>query len=205
MRLTRTHLSLIAALALVLGGGTAGFLLGTGSQPAQAANAASAAGQIDAQDFDAAMAAAGFALDPTAADTSGGAAAANAAGPVARLRAILGRRLAAARLLVHAQATFDLPQRGVQTFALDHGTIGRVDATGLTVTEMGGATVNVTIDAATKVRAGGAASTVASLTPGLDVIVISEQAGGGWTGLAIVVLPPKAAAPASSASPAPSS
>ncbi len=199
MRLTRTHLTLVLALLLVLGGAAAGFLIGTGSAPARAADATAAAGQIDAQDFDAAMAAAGFALDPTTAGT----AATNASGPAARVSAILGLRTGLARLartLVHAQATLDLPNKGVQTYALDQGKVGPVSATSLTITETGGATVSFSLTSATRVRTQGAAAALTSVTTGADVIVVSHQTSGGWQGLAIVIVPP-AATPA--ASPAP--
>jgi hypothetical protein len=111
MRLTRTHLTLVLALLLVLGGAAAGFLIGTGSAPARGADATAAAGQIAAQDFDAAVAAAGFALDPSTAGTV----ASNAGGPAARISAILGLRTGLARVartLIHAQATLDLPNKG---------------------------------------------------------------------------------------------
>ncbi len=197
MRLTRTHLTLVLALLLVLGGGAAGFLIGTSGAPARAADATAAAGQIDAQDFDAAMAAAGFALDPSA-----GTAATNASGPAARVSAILGLRTGLARLartLIHAQATLDLPNKGVQTYALDQGKVGPVSATSLTVTETGGATVSFALTSATRVRSKGAAATMAQVTTGVDVIVVSQQASGGWQGLAIVIVPPVAAAAASPA------
>ncbi|HXR27487.1 MAG TPA: hypothetical protein VN771_06455 [Candidatus Baltobacteraceae bacterium] len=199
MRLTRTHLTLVLAVLLVLGGAAAGFFIGTSSQPAQAADTTAAAGQIDPQDFDAAVAAAGFALDPSAATTV----ASNASGPAARVSAILGLRTGLARLartLIHAQATLDLPNRGVQTYALDQGKVGPVSATSLTITETGGATVSFTLTSATRVRSKGAAATLAAVTTGADVIVVSQQTSGGWTGLAIVIVPP-AAVPA--ASPAP--
>ncbi len=201
MRLTRTHLTLVLALLLVLGGAAAGFLIGTGSQPAKAADATAAAGQINAQDFDAAVAAAGFALDPSAAGTV----ATNASGPAARVSTILGLRTGLARLartLIHAQATLDLPKRGVQTYALDQGKVGPVSATSLTITETGGASVTFSLTSATRVRAKGAAATLANVTTGADVIVVSQQTTGGWLGLAIVIVPP-AATPG--ASPAPSS
>ena len=200
MRLTRTHLTLALALLLVLGGGAAGFLIGTSSQPARAADASSAAGQISAQDFDAAMAAAGFALDPSTSGT-----AANAAAPAARVAALLGLRTrltGLARTLVHAQATLDLPKRGIQTYALDQGKVGSASATSLTITETGGATVSFTLSSATRVRSKGAAATLGSVTDGADVIVVSEQSNGAWLGLAVVIVP-AAATPAGS--PAPSS
>ena len=198
MRLTRTHLTLVLALLLVLGGAAAGFLIGTSSAPARAADATAAAGQIDAQDFDAAMAAAGFALDPSSAGTV----ASNASGPAARVSAVLGLRTGLARLartLIHAQATLDLPNKGVQTYALDQGKVGPVSATSLTITETGGATVTFTLTSATRVRAKGAAATLASVTSGADVIVVSQQVSGGWQGLAIVIVPPAATAAASPA------
>jgi hypothetical protein len=201
MRLTRTHLTLALALLLVLGGGAAGFLIGTSSQPARAADASSAAGQIDAPDFDAAMAAAGFALDPSTAGTG----TADASGPAARVAALLGlrTRLAGlARTLVHAQATLDLPKRGIQTYALDQGKVASASATSLTITETGGATVSFTLSTATRVRSKGTTAPLANVTNGADVIVVSQQSNGAWLGLAIVIVPP-AATPA--ASPAPSS
>jgi len=203
MRLTRTHLGLLAALALVLTAGAAGFVLGTGSQPVQASSTA-AAGAIDAADFDAAMAAAGFALDPsTGAATASGAPSANAAGPAAALRALLGRQVAlarAARVLVHLQVTADLPQRGLQTYALDHGTVSQMASGQLMVKEADGTTVTVAIDTTTRVRSGGAASTVAAIADGANVIVVSQQVTGGWHALAVVIMP----AAGASASPSPS-
>ncbi|HXX60753.1 MAG TPA: hypothetical protein VEI48_05645 [Candidatus Sulfotelmatobacter sp.] len=199
MRLTRTHLTLILALLLVFGGAAAGFLIGTSSQPAKAADATAAAGQIDAQDFDAAVAAAGFALDPSTTATV----ATDASGPAARVTAILGLRTGLARLartLIHAQATLDLPSKGVQTYALDQGRVDTVAATNLTITETGGAIVSFTLSSATRVRSQGAAASVSDVTEGADVIVVSHQTSGGWQGLAIVLVPP-AAVPA--ASPAP--
>ncbi len=199
MRLTRTHLTLALALLLVLGGAAAGFLIGTATEPAQAAVATTAAGQIDAQDFDAAVAAAGFALDPSTAGTV----TANAAGPAAKVSAILGLRTGLARLartLIHAQATLDLPNKGIQTYALDQGKVGPLSATGMTITETGGATVSFTLTSAIRVRSKGAAAKLADVTNGADVIVVSEQVGGGWEGLAIVIVPP-AATPVGSPAP----
>ncbi|HEY7942122.1 MAG TPA: hypothetical protein VID25_09260 [Candidatus Limnocylindrales bacterium] len=198
MRLTRTHVTLVLALLLVLGGAAAGFLVGTSSAPARAADATAAAGQIDAQDFDAAVAAAGFALDPSSAGTV----ATDASGPAARVSAILGLRGGLARLartLIHAQATLDLPNKGIQTYALDHGKVGSVSATSMTITETGEATVSFMLSSATRVRTKGAAATLATITTGADVIVVSQQVSGGWQGLAIVIVPSATAAGASPA------
>lgn len=201
MRLTRTHLTLVLALLLVLGGAAAGFLVGTSSAPARAADATAAAGQIDAQDFDAAVAAAGFALDPSSAGTV----ATDASGPAARVSAILGLRGGLARLarlartLIHAQATLDLPNKGIQTYALDHGKVGSVSATSMTITETGEATVSFMLSSATRVRTKGAAATLANVTTSADVVVVSQQVSGGWQGLAIVIVPSATAAGASPA------
>jgi hypothetical protein len=198
MRLTRTHVTLVLALLLVLGGAAAGFLVGTSSAPARAADATAAAGQIDAQDFDAAVAAAGFALDPSSAGTV----ATDASGPAARVSAILGLRgglARRARTLIHAQATLDLPNKGIQTYALDHGKVGSVSATSMTITETGEATVSFMLSSATRVRTKGAAATLATITTGADVIVVSQQVSGGWQGLAIVIVPSATAAGASPA------
>ena len=79
--------------------------------------------------------------------------------------------------------------------------MGPVSATSLTITETGGATVSFTLTSATRVRSKGAAATLAKVTTGADVIVVSQQTSGGWQGLAIAIVPP-ATAPV--ASPAPS-
>ena len=69
----------------------------------------------------------------------------------------------------------------------------------MTITETGGATVSFTLTSATRVRSKGAAAKLADVTNGADVIVVSEEAGGGWQGLAIVIVPPTATPVASPA------
>ena len=48
-------------------------------------------------------------------------------------------------------------------------------------------------------RSKGASAKLADVTNGADVIVVSEQVGGGWQGLAIVIVPPAATPVASPA------
>ena len=50
-----------------------------------------------------------------------------------------------------------------------------MSATSLTITETGGATVSFTLTSATRVRTKAAAATLANVTAGADVIVVSEQ------------------------------
>ena len=98
------------------------------------------------------------------------------------------RRLAAWQRLVHATATLDLPAAGgLTTVQLDHGTIGAVSSTSLTITEAGGGSVTVTLATDTKVRRHGAKATTSDLATGDEVFALSRVEPAGTEAYLVVV------------------
>ena len=98
------------------------------------------------------------------------------------------RRLAAWQRLVHATATLDLPAAGgPTTVQLDHGTIGAVSSTSLTITEAGGGSVTVTLATDTRVRRHGAKATIGDLAAGDEVFSLSRVESGGTEAYLVVV------------------
>ncbi len=117
-----------------------------------------------------------------AADTTAGAATPE------RLPARQLRRLAAWQRLVHATATLDLPAAGgLTTVQLDHGTIAAVSAATLTISEAGGGSVTVAVNAETKVRRHGAKAATGDLAKGDEVFALSRVQPDGTEAYLVVV------------------
>lgn len=90
----------------------------------------------------------------------------------------LARFFRHARHLVHAEATLDLPERGLTTFALDHGTITAVSATSVALKAADDSSVTVQADAETKVRKERQKAALSDLAIGSEVFVLSVKEGG---------------------------
>ena len=150
---------------------------GSGSLPAAAATAAPTDGAEDAL-------AAG--LDAVLAADEASPSAATGPGDRVALRGQL-RRLAAWQRLVHATVVVDLPNRGLTTVQLDHGTVAAVSATALTIKESGGASVALTLGDETRVRRAGAKGAIADLKIGDDVFAMSRVEAGGTAAYLVVV------------------
>jgi hypothetical protein len=160
---------------LALAGGTVAILglalVGAGALGASGSPSEPASGDV---------AAAAVAL--LAADTTSGAATPE------RLPARQLRRLAAWQRLVHATATLDLPAAGgLTTVQLDHGTIGAVSATSLTISEAGGGSVTVALDGETKVRRHGTKAATGDLAKGDEVFALSRVGPDGTEAYLVVV------------------
>ena len=97
------------------------------------------------------------------------------------------RRLAAWRHLVHATVVVDLPQAGLTTIQLDHGSISAVDAASVTIAESGGGSVTVKLADDTRVRRDGKRAAIADLKPGDELFVMSKVEAGGTTAYLVVV------------------
>jgi len=109
---------------------------------------------------------------------------------VARDNAAPGlRRLRLGRHLVHATVVLDLPEKGLTTIQVDHGTISATSATSLTVAEAGSMSATVTLSDETRVRRNGERAAIADLKTGDEVFVMSKVESGGTT--AYLVLVPK--------------
>jgi hypothetical protein len=93
-----------------------------------------------------------------------------------------------ARHLVHAVVTVEGEDGDLYTIQLDRGKITAVDADSLTVSEAGGSTVTVTLNADTKVREGRKRSNHDALKVGDDVFVQS-RVDGGTLAKRIVIIP----------------
>lgn len=99
------------------------------------------------------------------------------------------RRLRLGRHLVHATIVLDLPEKGLTTIQVDHGTISATSATSLTVAEAGSTSATVTLSDETRVRRNGEKAAIADLKAGDEVFVMSKVESGGTT--AYLVLVPK--------------
>jgi hypothetical protein len=97
------------------------------------------------------------------------------------------RRLRLGQHLVHATVVLDLPQKGLTTIQVDHGTISTVSATTLAIAETGGTTANVTLGEETRVRRDGTKAKVADLQKGDEVFVMSKVDAGGTVAYLVVV------------------
>jgi hypothetical protein len=104
----------------------------------------------------------------------------NAAGPGLR-------RLRLGRHLVHATVVLDLPEKGLTTIQVDHGTISKVGATSLTIAETGGTAATVTLSDETRVRRNGEKAAVGDLKTGDEVFVMSKIESGGTNAYLVVV------------------
>lgn len=92
----------------------------------------------------------------------------------------LGRFFRHARNLVHAEATLDLPERGLTTFALDHGAITALGTSSIALKAADGSTVTVSTDADTKVRKERQKAALSDLSVGSEVFVLSVKEGGSF-------------------------
>jgi hypothetical protein len=99
------------------------------------------------------------------------------------------RRLRLGRHLVHATIVLDLPEKGLTTIQVDHGTISTVGATSIAIAETGGTSVTVSVSDETRVRRNGAKAKVTDLKNGDEVFVMSKVESGGT--LAYLVVVPK--------------
>jgi hypothetical protein len=97
------------------------------------------------------------------------------------------RRFAAWNRLVHATVVVDLKQGGLTTIQLDHGTIGAVGASSITIKEAGGGSVTVALGSETRVRRAGAKAAIADLKVADNVFVMSKVEAGGTTAYLVVV------------------
>jgi hypothetical protein len=90
----------------------------------------------------------------------------------------LGRFFRHARHLVHAEATLDLPEVGLTTFALDHGVLTAIDGGSLTLRASDGSTASVATNADTKVRKERQKVGLADLALGAEAYVLSVKEDG---------------------------
>ena len=158
---------LVTGSAIILG------LAGIGLVQAAALGSRSEAVPADAPIvLDSAFAADQLATDPAAAD--------RAAGALLRLR--FWQRL------VHATATLDLPNKGLTTVQLDHGTVAAIDADSLTITEKGGGSVTVALGDDTRYRKDGAPVKHADIKSG-DVVYVMSLVESAGSGAYLVVIP----------------
>jgi hypothetical protein len=97
------------------------------------------------------------------------------------------RRLRLGQHLVHATVVLDLPNKGLTTIQVDHGTISSVSATSLTIAEAGSTSVTVTVGDETRVRRNGAKAKVADLKTGDAVFVMSKVDTGGTVAYLVIV------------------
>ena len=97
------------------------------------------------------------------------------------------RRLRLGQHLVHATVVLDLPEKGLTTIQVDHGTISTVGATSLTIAEAGGTSATVTLGDETRVRRNGEKAKVADLKKGDEVFVLSKVESGGTVAYLVVV------------------
>ena len=97
------------------------------------------------------------------------------------------RRLRLGQHLVHATIVLDLPEKGLTTIQVDHGTISTVGATSLTIAEAGNTSATVTLGDETRVRRNGEKAKVADLKTGDEVFVMSKVESGGTVAYLVVV------------------
>jgi hypothetical protein len=201
MTIASRSLALAGGAALVVGVLGAGIAVGAGasagstattSTAAPGAAATSTATDPTAAAVDAALAA--FDQAGTA-DPAGLAAPGATAQPATRLGQRL-RQFARWKQLVHATVTVNRQGAGIQTLALDHGTITALTAGSLTIAEAGGSSVTVTTNTTTRVRKDGKKAMLADLRSGNEVVVVSLVGGTGTSGAVLVLVPPAASAPA---------
>jgi hypothetical protein len=91
--------------------------------------------------------------------------------------------------LVHAEATVDLPNKGLTTYTADGGTLASVVAGTVSVREKNGETVAIAANGDTKVRKGGKRVGVGALAAGDRVVVISQKRGASVVALHVLVRP----------------
>jgi hypothetical protein len=97
------------------------------------------------------------------------------------------RRLRLGQHFVHATILLDLPQKGLTTIQVDHGTISAVSATSLVIAETGGTSATVTLGDETRVRRNGEKAKMADLEKGDEVFVMSKVESGGTVAYLVIV------------------
>ena len=187
----RWRIALVATALVVLGALGAGLVLA--NDPADPTPATGSGTTPTAADDGGGLGLLGLGLlgrgDPGAGPSGGTGARPNARPGLIRH----GQRL---QRLIHVEATLDLPDKGIVTVGVDHGTIASIGSGTIAVSEKNGQTVTLTTSDETKVRKGGAAATLGDLKVGDEVIVTSRLESGAFAAYRIIV-PPPAAAPGS--------
>jgi hypothetical protein len=97
------------------------------------------------------------------------------------------RRLRLGQHLVHATIVLDLPEKGLTTIQVDHGTITTVSPTSLAIAETGGTSATVTLGDETRVRRNGERAKIADLEKGDEVFVMSKVDSGGTVAYLVIV------------------
>ena len=172
-RIPRWRLALVASALVVLGALGAGLVLAADPVASPAAPEAIGLGAF---------------LDPGPVPGDTAAIAAERLGPRA------GHFLHRLQRLVHAEATVDLPDKGIVTFAVDHGTISAIGGGTVSVKEKDGRTATLKTTDETRVRKGGEPAKLTDLKVGDEVVVMSRLEDGSFVAYRIGV-PPAQPAP----------
>ena len=165
-RIPRWRLALVASALVVLGALGAGLVLA--ADPAAPPAAPEAIGL-------------GAFLDPGQVPGDATAIAAERLGPRA------GRLLHRVQRLLHAEATVDLPDKGIVTFAVDHGTISAVGGGTVSVKEKDGRTVTLKTTDETRIRKDREPAKLSDLVVGDEVVVMSRLEAGSFVAYRIGV------------------
>lgn len=186
-RIPRWRLALVAAALVVLGALGAGLVFA--ADPADPP-AGPPAGAPAVDPFGGPLDIPG--LGPLLGEGPGapGAQAPGAAGaPDGQRQRPLRRPLERMQRLIHVEATVDLPDKGIVTLAVDHGTISAIGSGTISVKEKDGRTVTLKTTDATKVRKGRDPATLKDLKVGDEVIVMSRLEDGSFVAGRIGVPP----------------
>lgn len=167
-RIPRWRLALVASALVVLGALGAGLVLAADPVGPPAAPEAIGLGAF---------------LDPGQVPGDAAAIAGERLGPRA------GRFLHRLQRLVHLEATVDLPDKGIVTFAVDHGTLSAIGGDTISVKEKDGSTVTLKTTDATKVRKNREPAKLTDLKVGDEVIVMSRLESGSFVAYRIGVPP----------------
>lgn len=95
--------------------------------------------------------------------------------------------------LVNVQVTLDLPDDGIVTFRLDHGTVATIGSDSITVKEADGSSITLETDADTRLRKAGEQQELSALAVGDEVVVRSRKVDGTFVARGILVPPAEAA------------
>jgi hypothetical protein len=91
--------------------------------------------------------------------------------------------------LVHAEATLDLPDKGITTVGADHGTVDSLGTNTIAVKRADGQTVTIATTDQTRVRSGRKAAKLSDIKAGHEVLVLSQKSAAGWAAKRIIVIP----------------